>query len=399
MLQALFQSAIPVDPLLITIALIIFVGYLGEAVFSRTKLPEVLILMFIGLLLGPVSQLVPQSYVLFLRTLAPLFGTLALVTIMFNAGKTMRFKEKHSSGAGILIAFADVAAPGIIIALVMYYLFGWPLLYGALLGVILGETSTIMVLPVIRKLKIGQWFYNMEVTETTFNSVFAILAFYLLLIIIQGGVFSVSSYVEYTLSYISIAVFIGMIAGFGWLLVRNVIQGASGYLATIAIAILVYGIVDLLNAAAIVSVLIFAVLIGNAKTLNRYLNLKDKIKTRESKDVEKSLEFLLKTFFFVFIGIITVLSLTYFIYGLVIVVILILFRYAQVYGMLRGAESKYRNLFLALLPRGLTVAVLSSTLLSLGGLYNDEIFYICSMMLILTNIAFALLTSRNASKF
>ena len=401
MTPLLLQTQIPVDLLLIVISLIIIVGFLSEAIFRRTRIPEVLILMFIGLILGPIGGLMPQDYVALLRSLTPLFGTLALVMIMFNSGKIMKFSEKKRlpGSWGIVIALADVAIPAAVMPFVMYYLLGWPLVYGALLGVILGETSTIMVLPLIRKLKISPEFYNLEVNEATFNSVITILAFYLILIVAQGGTLSASSYFEYALSYISTAVFIGLVAGFGWLLVRNIIRTARSYIATLSIAILLYGFVDILNASAVLAVLIFAIIIGNAKTLNRYLNLKHDGSREESKDIENGLEFLVKTFFFVFIGIITILSIDYFIYGLIIVAILIATRYGEVLGLYRKAEPKYKNLLLSLLPRGLTVAVLSSTLYSLGGIYYTDIFYICSVLLILTNIAFAILTSRSAPKF
>ncbi len=399
MALVLLQTVIPVDLLLMVISLIIIVGFLSEAIFRRTRIPEVLILMFIGLLLGPIGSLMPQNYISLLREMTPIFGTIALVMIMFNSGKIMKFsgKKKLRGSWGIVLAFADFAIPAAIMPFVMYYLLGWPLIYGALLGIILGETSTIMVLPFIRKLRISPEFYNMEVNETTFNSVFSILAFYFLLLVIQGGTFTVSSYVQYALSYISIAVFIGLIGGFGWLLVRNIIKAARNYLATISIAILIYGIVDLLSASAVVSVLIFAIIIGNAKVLNRYLNLRHDGGREESKEIENGLEFLVKTFFFVFIGIITILSINYFIYGLIIVAILIVTRYGQVFGLYRNGDRRYRGLLFSLLPRGLAVAVLSSTLYSIGGVYNTEIFYICSIMLILTNIAFAILASRSAS--
>ena len=61
MLFSVSLSGSGVDLLLIVISLIILIGYVSEIVFKMTKLPEVLILMGIGILLGPVSGLLPQA--------------------------------------------------------------------------------------------------------------------------------------------------------------------------------------------------------------------------------------------------------------------------------------------------------------------------------------------------
>ncbi len=395
-----FASSSGVDLLLIAISLIIILGYVGEAIFKATRLPEVLILILIGIALGPIGHVLPSTYVSTLRSLTPLFGSVALIMIMFNSGKLVKFSSKRTPGAyGILIGLADIIIMSAAMALIMHYMLAWPYIYGALLGAILGETTTIAVLPLLRKLKVDEWFYNMELSEATFNSVFSILAFYALLGVIQGNGFSAASYIQYMVSYISIAVFIGLVAGFGWLLARSALRIATGYLASFAVAILLYAFVDLLGGAAVVAVLLFAIIVGNARMINRFLNLRNIGDGENSRDVERNLEFLLRTFFFVFVGIITLLSLEYFIYGLVITAVLIFLRYGQVKTMLRKAESKYRDLLLALLPRGLTVAVLSSILFSLGGTYPTDIFYISSSVIILTNIAFAVLASRQTKVF
>ncbi|MDH5739835.1 MAG: hypothetical protein OEY77_05870, partial [Nitrospira sp.] len=63
--------------------LIILVGLAGELVFKRTGIPSVLLLMGFGILLGPVFHVAEPTAVM---KLAPYFGTLALLIILFDGG-------------------------------------------------------------------------------------------------------------------------------------------------------------------------------------------------------------------------------------------------------------------------------------------------------------------------
>ncbi len=392
---SIITSGVEVDLLLTVIALIILLGYISEVVFRRTRIPEVLILMFIGILLGQ-SHLLPSAYVSTLRSLTPLFGSVALIMIMYNGGKIIKVEKSLPSGTGYLLALADTLLPAIVISVIMYFIFHWPLIYGGLLGAMLGETSTIMVAPLLKKLNLNQKIYDMLFVETTFNSVFAILAFYLLLASISGTSFSAFSYAKYTITYISIAVLVGIVGGVAWLVVQNFFKSARGYVATIAIAILLYAFVDFFNGAAVVAVLIYAIIIGNSEAINGVLKL-DSPREMGSNEVEVEMEFLVRTFFFVLLGLVAVISVYYFIFALALTGILIFVRKVEIEGMMR-TEKKYRDLAFSLMPRGLSAAVLASIYYATGYPYSQEIFYIVFMVIVVTNISFSLLTSRTAKK-
>src|SRR5574341_1946624 len=64
-------------------AVIIF-GFLTSRIFERTKFPDVIILMFIGMLFGPILNMVKTEGTI--STLAPYVGTLALIIILFDGG-------------------------------------------------------------------------------------------------------------------------------------------------------------------------------------------------------------------------------------------------------------------------------------------------------------------------
>ena len=112
------------------------------------------------------------------------------------------------------------------------------------------------------------------------------------------------------------------------------------------------------------------------------------------KAVEKDLEFLISTFFFVFMGMITVLSVQYLIYGLLISVILILVRYLEVRVVVYKSTKEERKLAFALLPRGVTVATLATILYGLGGVYFMQTFYISFIVIVATSVVSSLMLNR-----
>ncbi len=402
--------------ILVAIALIIIIGYVSTAIFRRTRVPELLILMLIGIFLVQVANAVPANYLDVLRSLAPIFSSLALVVIMFNGSKELRFDDSVilKSGKGLALGMLDNLLSLIAVAAFMYYVFGWPLVYGAILGAILGETTNIVVIPFIRRVKLEPDMFGAMFSETILNSLVAITMFSLLLLVSSNQIITALSFTTYVLDYLSFAIVMGLIAGIGWIFVINTLKGAREYLATLAVAILLYGVVDIFNGAAIISILIFGMLIGNEKSINYLFKLNKKPAEEDSyedlqgepegmetgqaseKAAEKELEFLISTFFFVFMGMITILSVQYLLYGLIITAILIALRYIEVQAVLRKKTPEDRKLALALMPRGITAATLATILYGIGGTYFTQTFYISFIVIVTTSIISSLMLNRVA---
>src|SRR5574341_354340 len=69
------------------IGAVLILGYITSQIFERTKVPDVIILIFVGILAGPVlnvSSIVAPAPVL--SSLAPFIGTLALIILLFDGG-------------------------------------------------------------------------------------------------------------------------------------------------------------------------------------------------------------------------------------------------------------------------------------------------------------------------
>jgi cell volume regulation protein A len=393
---------------LVVIALIIIIGYISTAVFRRTRIPELLILMLIGIFLVRIVNIVPANYLDTLLAIAPVFGSLALVVIMFNGSKGLKFEsELVRNWKGLAFGILDIVLSVAIVSVLMRYAFGWPTIYGAILGAILGSTSTVVVIPFIRKVKINQDIFNSLFIETTVNSLVSIVVFSVLLVFINGQSFSAFSFTSYLLDYVSVAVVMGFLTGIGWIFIINNLKGAREYAATLAMAILLYGMVGIFNGASIIAVLIFGMIIGNEETIINALNLDHFVKrvkndsqqsirddAVDERPVENELEFLIRTFFFVFMGMIVVLSVQYLVYGIIITLLLVLARYVEV-GILLGSNTPVeRSLALSLTPKEVTVATLATVVFGFGGFYFTQTFYISFMVIVVTGILSSFMLNR-----
>ena len=75
--------------LVIFIGLLIFVSHLFTGIFERRGIPDVLLLMIIGIVVGPVFGFVtPESF----GIVTGIFTTITLVFILFQGGLDLRIE-------------------------------------------------------------------------------------------------------------------------------------------------------------------------------------------------------------------------------------------------------------------------------------------------------------------
>ena len=145
------MEALSVDSVLGLTGLIILVGLAGELVFKRTGIPSVLFLMGFGVLLGPVFHLAEPTAVM---KLAPYFGTLALLIILFDGGINLHIMKVVSETP--LALFYSLTVFSLTIVSIMGFYVWWmqgSWLHGLLLGSILGGTAAAIIIPVTSKMK------------------------------------------------------------------------------------------------------------------------------------------------------------------------------------------------------------------------------------------------------
>ena len=107
--------------LIIIIGVFIFWGHYLSGMFERKSIPDVLGLMLLGMLLGPVFKFVdPDSF----GKMGPLFSNLVLIFILFESGTDLKISEIKSSfkeSAGITtLSFLITWLAGFILSIIIF---------------------------------------------------------------------------------------------------------------------------------------------------------------------------------------------------------------------------------------------------------------------------------------
>lgn len=156
-----------VDLAALTLAVVMVVGVITFLFSEKTGVSYVPILIVLGLLVGPVSQVIERSIAHQLFNYARVFG---LVVILFAEGHNLKWSllKKHVATIGIL----DTV--GLIITiLAAAAFFSWllhvPFAVGFLFGAIISATDPATLIPLFKQHGINEDMKSIIVTESIFN--------------------------------------------------------------------------------------------------------------------------------------------------------------------------------------------------------------------------------------
>lgn len=345
-------------------------GFLGLRLFHRTGIPDVLLLLGAGTLIGPVFHLVQVEQ---LSSVTPYFGTLALVFILFYGGLELDFSLVLKRALPVL--FLVLVSVGTVIAgvsLLLIHVWNWHWLPATLIATLLANTSGAIVLPVISRLAIGEDDKTVLKLEAAASDVLVILIFVTLMSLMQAQIsgseaeFSARATLGTLAGSFSIAIVIGTVAGVAWILVLNKISKLQhNYFATLGLLLVLYSFTEFLGASGMMSVLFFGLVLANSRRFGQLFNVTEiQYTPNELKHLHGTFSFLIRTFFLVYIGLFLsarVFDPSFVGVGLAIMGLLVLSRLltAGLYSLVFRRPKVTRLAVTAMLPRGLAVAALA----------------------------------------
>ena len=134
------------------LGLLIFIGNILSRFFTITKIPDVLFLIAIGIVVGPLLDLVEPSA---FGVVGPIFTQVTLAIILFEGGLHITIETLKKSITGTMaITVANFVIITVICIVIMQYLAGFSLVESCMLGAILGGTSSAVVIPFTNYLNI-----------------------------------------------------------------------------------------------------------------------------------------------------------------------------------------------------------------------------------------------------
>lgn len=380
-----------------SVGILIFLAHLFAGIFAQTKLPDVLLLILVGIVLGPVLGLVEPAQ---FGSVGSVFTTITLIMLLFQEGSEMSLPilAKAMRDASWLAA-ANFLAVTVAVGSVALTLTGLSPIAAFLFGAMVGSSSPAVVVPLARQLSVREESRSILFLESALGDVLTIVVVLALLEANTPSDVHVLRMSGRILGSFVLASLLGVLGGVLWSLLLGKIRTLKNAMFTTpAFAFVIFGLVELLGVSGYIGVLAFGITLGNIRTFDRlrfaaYLDEKVLALTDTERSFFSEMAFLLKTFFFVYVGVTVqladppVLSL-----AAILTLLILLVRIPVVRLCVRRTTPVGdASLMAAMIPKGLAAVVLASLPLQHGMAGGALIQHATHVLVLFTIVATALL--------
>lgn len=381
------------------IGALIFFAYFFSELFKEFQIPDVLFLVAIGIIIGPITGLVDVSDV---GVVGELFVIFTLLIILFEAGLDIKLRGLFTTASrATAIMFATLITSVAVVFLTTYFLFGFTLIDALLVGVILGGISGGIVVPILEKLPVSDRTKSLLTLEANINDVFTIGLVFAIIDFGKNGFFNITDFSVGLGANIFVALIVGAFTGVVWSQTILRVRGIQNNIfMTPALVLVVFGVTELLGANGVFAALAFGITLGNLQfvRLGRIplsLGFQEFQLTKWEKRMFSGFVFLLKTYFFVFIG----LSMgfeDFFVLATALVVTIVLFGMRMLVIKLfisKTTDSFDTQVLYRMLPKGLVGAAL--IMLIDNTVARDFAYGVILWSIVLTSVLIFLLPKNN----
>jgi len=385
--------------MLVLLGITVVIGYVGYAISNKTKIPDVVWLMLFGLMVGPVFNIMDREI---FTSIAPFFSAVAILIILFDAGLNLNiYRVIRTVPKSFVLAVSNMILSIIVVGYISSFFFGFDLLSGFILGAIVGGTSSPVVISLLENIRIREPIKDVLKLESVITDPLAIVVAIALIGIASGTSIATESPLSTIIAVFSVGAVLGFISGIIWLLILDKLRGRPfDHLLTLAIAFILYAFVELSGGSGAIAALIFGLVLGNGKSFSIMLRF-NKIFTisPDMKKFQNEISFFIRSFFFVFLGIMVTINIETLFIGLFIAFILLLLRVLAI--RLAMFSNEYSTLEKMLLittsPRGMSAAVLSLLPAMMNIPYSD-IYSEVVLIIILVTVMYSSITNTFLSK-
>ncbi len=390
--------------LLILLGGIIAVGFLGTILFEKLKIPEVLFLIGVGIAVGPGLGLATADSV---GPFMSSFGTIALTIIVFEGalGLDVKGTYRQAGRAFLLVAFSFGITTFLIhYAIVLSLNVGGRPVWA--LSAALSCTGAHIVVPVANRFISGSPLRPLLTVESAFSDAIAVLTVFALVGFESNGYVAASSFASMGYSFL-LGGGIALISGFLWLqLLGRFYSIRYFYLMTIGFVFLMMGIVEKFHGNGAFSVFFFGLVLGNGETLLSLFQTRFRARLRglfadgkislypRIAETHAEFSFLIRSFFFVYLGIVFRWPGTDFRLWLAMLLVLVSVvvgreSAVQLAGWVARVPAPQRRILGAMIPRGLATAVLSTILIPYAGDQSASWSTLAVFVVLSTNVLMA----------
>jgi cell volume regulation protein A len=391
----------PVAQAVVVIAGILLLGTLGEFIFARTRVPDVVWLVGAGILAGPVFGLIPVGL---FKPVIPFFGGVALTVILSSGAYRLQLEEVAAAAPrGIFLGLS-----GFVFSLIGICGFGWlstklgyvptsPTLVWAMVGAIIAGTSSVIIMPTMAMARVPSRVARMLEVESSATDALSVIVTMVLIDLIVSGSADISR------PFIALGRQLGFGVAMGVIAAALLIPGipamrdkAHGYTVFLASMLALFGITDLIKGNGAMAVLVASLLIGNASSLvpRLFKGVHPQVfaSTQTTAIMQDQMTFLIKSFFFFLIGLMFPTQPKQIALAAVAVLFLVVMRVPAVLLSTRSMKLDKKEFWFlgAAIPRGLAAGVLATIPMQYGVPGAENLAPVVFAVIVLSVLVFAI---------
>lgn len=354
---------------------LLVLAFVANRLSRRTRVPDVIVLLGCGILLGPVLHWINAArFPEIIRGV----GTLALILILFAAGLELDLRRARKQfAAGTVLAVLSYTLTMVGVELFCTHALGMRRMAALLVAAALSCMSGSIILPILDQLDLERDLKTTLVIEASFGDGLGALVVGVLLGVAGGGAQSTTSggailggMVTGFVFRFALAFVIAVMAGFLWArLLPRISNRQFWQVLTFAAVLIVYAGTHALGGSDLFAVMVFgatlASMLGPQSFLREFeFEVLSSDKSSQMHSFHSELAFLVRSFFFVLLG-----AMIQFrglrlqlLPSLGILGVFLAARIVAVQGsraVWRRTSWRERELAILLIPRGLITAVLA----------------------------------------
>lgn len=178
MLQSLYQNLQKESPaaiVIISIAVMLFSGFLMTRLTKKLRLPNVTAYITAGILIGPFClNLIPQQII----TGSEFLSDIALAFIAFSTGEYFKFsKLKHSAGKVVVITLLESLTASVVVFVLTYGILHLQLAFSIILAALASATAPASTMMTIRQTGAKGDFVDTLLQVVAYDDIVALLAY------------------------------------------------------------------------------------------------------------------------------------------------------------------------------------------------------------------------------
>ncbi len=404
---------LPLGIVFIFIAGISFLGFAINSLFSRLRITSILPLMAIGLIIGPVLNIVNVGPGSTISQLSPYVVAIAISFVLFEVGINMRLKNlgKVITDSSKFVILSQVMM-GIGIGTLAHFSFGWTWVQSFIFSFAVSGPSSLMTNTLVKSLKASENIKSMLLYEGVFSDILQLIVpLVLISLFFSTGPVLLNTIGPIVFTDIFGAIALGAFSALFWLYVLNRFSETSkdySWMLTVTMVIATYGIASQLGLSTALSIFVFGVVFANigatrkgngnrqSPTMSNYISTNWYV--AHTKDYQREIVFFVSTFFFVYLGMlfsIGTASYEELAIAIVITVFIIVARIVSLPVMKKvlskDPEKKKveKRLVYFNITKGLAPAIVATDLITLGiqiSGFTNTVF----LVILITNLIFTI---------